>query len=215
MSESFEVAAQPRSDTGKGASRRLRRQGLVPGIVYGGRAAPQMIAVRHNELERQLDYEAFYSSLLDLKLDGDTTQVVLKDLHRHPAKRSLLHVDFLRVSRDEKLRLTIPIHFLNEDKCPGVKMGGQVSHNVTEIEVSCLPADLPEYLTVDMLEMDMGDSVHVSELKLPERVELTQSVDPDTPVVSIYAPQAETSTDDDEEAGEGAEPTEGGSSDEG
>jgi large subunit ribosomal protein L25 len=208
MSEALVVTAQPRSDTGKGASRRLRRDGLVPGIVYGGNAEPQMISVRHNELEHELENEAFYSSLLDLKLDGDTTKVVLKDLHRHPAKPFLLHVDFLRVSRDEKLRLTIPIHFVNEQTCRGVKMGGQVSHNVTEIEVVCLPADLPEFLSVDMAEMDVGDSVHVSELQLPERVELTQSVDPDTTVVSIYTPQAEAPTSDEDAEG-AAEPDEG------
>ena len=204
MSDLLEVVAQPRSDTGKGASRRLRRTGMVPGIIYGANAEPTMIAVRHNELERQLDYEAFYSSLLDLKLGDNTTKVVLKDLQRHPAKPFLLHVDFLRVSSDEKLRLTIPIHFLNEENCPGVKLGGKVSHNVTEIEVSCLPADLPEYLSIDMAEMNQGDIVHVSELQLPPNVELTHSLDPDTPVVMIYAPQAE-STDE-----EGAEDVEDG-----
>ncbi|NBC49181.1 MAG: 50S ribosomal protein L25/general stress protein Ctc [Gammaproteobacteria bacterium] len=206
MSEVYEVPAQPRSDTGKGASRRLRRQGLVPGIVYGGNSEPEMISVPHNELERQLEYEAFYSSLLDLKLDDKTTKVVLKDLQRHPAKPFLLHVDFLRVSRGDKLRLTIPIHFVNEETCPGVKMGGTVSHNVTEIEVSCLPGDLPEYLTVDMSQMDMGDVVHVSELQLPEKVELTHSLDPETPVVSIYSPQAESSTSE-EGAGDEADDT--------
>jgi large subunit ribosomal protein L25 len=206
MSEVYEVPAQPRSDTGKGASRRLRRRGLVPGIVYGGNSEPEMISVPHNELERQLEYEAFYSSLLDLKLDDKTTKVVLKDLQRHPAKPFLLHVDFLRVSRGDKLRLTIPIHFVNEETCPGVKMGGTVSHNVTEIEVSCLPGDLPEYLTVDMSQMDMGDVVHVSELQLPEKVELTHSLDPETPVVSIYSPQAESSTSE-EGAGDEADDT--------
>jgi large subunit ribosomal protein L25 len=208
MSEVFEVAAVPRSDTGKGASRRLRRDGLVPGIVYGGNAEPEMISVQHSELERQLYQEAFYSSLLDLTLAGKTTQVVLKDLQRHPAKPFLLHVDFLRVSRDEKLRLTIPIHFVNEETCPGVKMGGTVSHNVTEIEVSCLPGDLPEYLTVDMAQMEVGDVVHVSELQLPDKVELTHSLDLDTPVVSIYAAQAEGAEEGDE-AGDEAGGVEG------
>ncbi len=208
MSDVFEVAAQPRSDTGKGASRRLRRTGMVPGIVYGGNAEPTMIAVRHNELERQLDYEAFYSSLLDLKLGDETTKVVLKDLQRHPAKPFLLHVDFLRVSSDEKLRLTIPIHFVNEQGCPGLKMGGTISHNITEIEVSCLPADLPEYLSVDMAEMNLGDVIHVSELKLPTGVELTHSLDPETPLVMIYAPQAESTGDEDEDAS-GSESTSG------
>jgi len=210
MSEVFEVPAQSRGDTGKGASRRLRREGLVPAIIYGGNSEPEMISVRHNELERQLDHEAFYSSLLDLKLDGKTTKVVLKDLQRHPAKPFLLHVDFLRVSRDDKLRLTIPIHFVNEETSPGVKMGGKVSHNVTEIEVSCLPGDLPEYLSVDMSQMDVGDVVHVSELQLPEKVELTQALDPDTPVVSIYTPQAESTADDEGEGGELDADSEGG-----
>ncbi|MFP4061555.1 MAG: 50S ribosomal protein L25/general stress protein Ctc [Halochromatium sp.] len=205
MSVVFEVVAQPRSDTGKGASRRLRRTGLVPGIVYGGNAEPTMIAVRHNELERQIDYEAFYSSLLDLKLGDETTKVVLKDLQRHPAKPFLLHVDFLRVSRDEKLRLTVPIHFLNEAGCPGLKMGGTISHNITEIEVSCLPADLPEYLSVDMAEMALGDVVHVSELKLPEGVELTHSLDPETPVVMIYTPHSESADADDSAETSGGE----------
>ena len=202
MSDVFEVAAQPRTDTGKGASRRLRRTGLVPGIVYGGNAEPMMISVRHNELERQLDYEAFYSSLLDLQLEGESTKVVLKDLQRHPAKPFLLHVDFLRVSRDEKLRLTIPIHFLNEDGCPGVKAGGTVSHNITEIEVSCLPADLPEYLSVDMAGMDVGDVVHVAELQLPPNVELTHSIEPETPVVMIYTPQVASTDEGEGEEGE-------------
>ena len=202
MSDVFEVAAQPRTDTGKGASRRLRRTGLVPGIVYGGNAEPVMISMRHNELERQLDYEAFYSSLLDLQLEGESTKVVLKDLQRHPAKPFLLHVDFLRVSRDEKLRLTIPIHFLNEDGCPGVKAGGTVSHNITEIEVSCLPADLPEYLSVDMVGMDVGDVVHVAELQLPPNVELTHSIEPETPVVMIYTPQVASTDEGEGEEGE-------------
>jgi large subunit ribosomal protein L25 len=209
MSDVFEVAAQPRTDTGKGASRRLRRTGLVPGIVYGGNAEPKMISVRHNELERQLDFEAFYSSLLDLSLDGETTKVVLKDLQRHPAKPFLLHVDFLRVSRDEKLRLTIPVHFLNEASCPGVKMGGKVSHNITELEVSCLPADLPEFISVDMAAMNVGDIIHVSELQLPPNVELTHSVDPEAPVVMIYTPQAAPAEDEEDEGGDAAASGEG------
>jgi large subunit ribosomal protein L25 len=208
MQENFEINAVSRGDQGKGASRRLRREGMVPGIIYGGGVDPEMFATKHNELIQHLDHEAFYSHILTVNMDGKAQKVVLKDLHRHPAKPFLLHVDFLRVSRDEKLRLTIPIHFVNEQTCRGVKMGGQVSHNVTEIEVSCLPADLPEFLSVDMAEMDVGDSVHVSELELPERVELTQSVDPETTVVSIYTPQAE-SAGSEEDAEGAAEPDEG------
>lgn len=187
MSEIFEVVAQPRTDGGKGASRRLRRQGLVPGIVYGGHRDPQMVSVLHNELYRQLDYEAFYSSILNLQLDGETTQVVLKDLQRHPAKPFIIHVDFQRISAKDKLRMSVPLHFEHEATAVGVKKGGVVSHNLTELEISCLPKDLPEYIAVDMAAMEIGDVLQVSDLKLPAGVELTAAMDADTPVVSIHA----------------------------
>ncbi len=186
MSESYEVHAQGRSAGGKGASRRLRREGLVPGIVYGGQKDPEMISLVHNELVQQLNREAFYSSLLALRIGDQTTQVVLKDLQRHPAKPFILHVDFQRVSRDEKLRMVVPIHFENETTCVGVKKGGLVSHNVTEVEVTCLPKDLPEYIVVDIARMDIGDILHVSELTLPEGVEVTHALDTETPVVLIH-----------------------------
>jgi large subunit ribosomal protein L25 len=210
MSETFEIAAQPRTDGGKGASRRLRREGLVPGIVYGGHREPQMVSVLHSELYRQLDYEAFYSSLLDLKLEGETTKVVLKDLQRHPAKPFVIHVDFQRVSADEKLRMSVPVHFDNEETAIGVKQGGVVSHNLTEVEITCLPKDLPEYIAVDMGKMEVGDVRLVSDLKLPEGVELTHAMDPDTPVVSIQAAYAgggeeEAAEEGDEGAAEGGE----------
>ncbi|MBK1633196.1 50S ribosomal protein L25/general stress protein Ctc [Thiohalocapsa halophila] len=205
MSDTFEVVAEPRTDGGKGASRRLRRQGLVPGIVYGGHRDPQMVSVQHSELYRQLDYEAFYSSLLDLKLEGETAQVVLKDLQRHPSKPFVIHVDFQRVSAKDKLRMSVPLHFENEDTSVGVKAGGAVSHNLTEVEITCLPKDLPEYIAVDMARVDMGDSILVSDLKLPEGVELTYAMEPDTTVVSIYAPYAGEETEGAEgEEGEGA-----------
>jgi large subunit ribosomal protein L25 len=209
MSENFEVPAQIRSDTGKGASRRLRRRGLVPGIVYGAHKDPVMISIGHNEIERGLEQEAFYSSLLDLKLDGTSTKVVLKDLQRHPSKPFILHADFQRVSRDEKLRLTVPIHFENEETCAGVKKSGVVAHNLTEIEVSCLPGNLPEFVAVDMTGVDLGDSILVSDLKLPAGVELTHAADLDAPVVMVYAPQAETSDEDESVAGGGEEPAPG------
>jgi large subunit ribosomal protein L25 len=187
MSESMQVNAMARDDRGKGASRRLRRQGLVPAIVYGGHEEPRAISVKHNELIQQLGKEAFYSSLLDLDIDGNLSKVVLKDLQRHPAKPFILHVDFMRVSSGEKLRMLVPLHFENEATSLGVKKGGQVSHNVTEIEISCLPADLPEFIVVDISEMDIGDIIHASELRLPGGVELTNAIDPDTPVVMIYS----------------------------
>jgi len=206
MSENFEIVAEARADGGKGASRRLRREGLVPGIVYGGHEEPQMISLRHSELDRQLKNEAFYSSLLDLKVGGGVTKVVLKDLQRHPAKPLLLHVDFQRVSSQEKLRMTVPLHFENEATSVGVKAGGKVSHNLTEIEVTCLPADLPEYIGVDMAAMAVGDILHVSELTLPAGVEVTHAVEPDTPVVMIHAGYGGAAGDE----GEGGEGEEGG-----
>jgi large subunit ribosomal protein L25 len=208
MSERFDVIAKVRSDGGKGASRRLRREGLVPGIVYGGHQDPQMISVPHSELDRQLKNEAFYSSLLDLKIDDSTTQVVLKDLQRHPAKPFVLHVDFQRVSREDKLRMTVPIHFENEATAVGVKAGGKVSHNLTEIEITCLPADLPEYIAVDMSAMAVGDILHVSELRLPEGVELTHAVEPETPVVMVHAGYGGAAAEE-EEGGAGEEGGEG------
>ncbi len=202
MSESMQVKAQARDDRGKGASRRLRRQGMVPGIVYGGHEEPKAISLRHNELVQQLGKEAFYSSLLDLDIDGASSKVVIKDLQRHPAKPFILHVDFLRVSSGDKLRMVVPLHFENEAASVGVKQGGQVSHNVTEVEISCLPADLPEFISVDMGAMDVGDIIHVSELKLPDGVELTHALDPEAPVVMIHAAHA-GDLESDDEGGEG------------
>lgn len=202
MSQSFEVLAQVRNAGGKGASRRLRRQGLVPGIVYGAHQESRMIALVHNELVRSLEEESFYSSLLDLKLGGELAKVVLKDLQRHPSKPFILHVDFQRVSMAEKLRMTVPLHFTNEETAQGVKAGGKVSRNLTEIEVTCLPKDLPEYIDVDMARMAIGDIVHVSELNLPDGVELTSATDVETPVVLIHA--AYSGSDVDEGEGEGA-----------
>jgi large subunit ribosomal protein L25 len=186
MSVSFNVTAQPRVDAGKGASRRLRRTGLVPAIVYGAHLDPEMISISHNELLKHLEHEAFYSHVLDVTLGDTTTKVVLKDMQRHPAKPFILHVDFMRVSQDEKLRMTVPIHFVNEEKCKGVKIGGQASHKMTEVEILCLPADLPEFIAVDLIDMEIGDIIHLSELSMPAGVTLAHQPDPDEPVVVIH-----------------------------
>jgi len=192
MSETFDVNAQPRADTGTGASRRLRRQGLVPAILYGGAAPPENIALVHHELLKHLEHEAFYSTLLNLRLDGQVQQVVLKDLQRHPARPLILHVDFQRVSQDEVLRMNVPIHFENAETCRGVKLGGKISHHLNEIEVVCLPRDLPEFIAVDMAELDIGAVVHVAELRLPPRVKLATSINPDMPVVTVHAGYADS-----------------------
>ena len=148
-----------------------------------------MISLVHNELVRHLEYEAFYSQVLDLKVGAKTEEVVIKDLQRHPAKPFILHVDFQRVRALEKIRKTIPLHFLNEDNAKGVKLGGMVSRKLTEIEVICLPKDLPRNIEVDLLEMEIGDIVHLSKIPLPESVALAHAPDPDVPVVIIHGAQ--------------------------
>ncbi len=187
MSEKLHISAQERTDAGKGASRRLRHQGLVPGILYGGDKAPKMFMLPHSELVKYAAQESFYSTLLDFDLTGEIVQVVLKDLQRHPAKPFILHVDFQRVSQGEKLRMTVPIHFENETICKGVKLGGQASHHLTELDIQCLPQDLPEYIAIDIKEMEMGATLHVREIALPAGVELDSGVDPDAPVVAVHA----------------------------
>jgi len=200
MSASFVVNAQPRQDAGKGASRRLRRRGLVPAIVYGAHREPEMVSLVHNELVRHLEEEAFYSQVLDLEVGDKTEKVVIKDLQRHPARPFVLHLDFQRVSADEKIRMMVPLHFLNESSATGVKDGGVVSRNLTEVEVSCLPKDLPRYIEIDMTEMAIGDSVHLSQIPLSEGVALAHAPDPDVPIVTIHGARAH-----EEEMGEGGE----------
>ncbi|USF87980.1 50S ribosomal protein L25/general stress protein Ctc [Candidatus Endoriftia persephonae] len=199
MSVSFEITAQPRSDTGKGASRRLRRTGMVPGIIYGGHQEPSMISLAHNELILHLDHEAFYSHILNLKVGDATEQVVLKDLQRHPAKPFIMHIDFQRISAGEKIRMQVPLHFTNQETAPGTKAGGQASHMLSDVEITCLPKDLPEFIEVDMGEMNVGDAIHLSELKLPAGVELPSSEHEDTIVVNIHSGHAAADEDETEE----------------
>lgn len=205
MKELFEIEARSRGDMGKGASRRLRRTGQVPGIVYGAHREPTMISVTHSEMLLHLEHESFYSHVLNLKVDGKGEQVILKDLQRHPAKPFIMHVDFQRVSAKEKIRLNVPLHFANEENAPGVKMGGVVSHHLTDIEVSCLPADLPEFVEVDVGAMEMGDIILMSGIKLPKGVELPALAAEDAndePVVSVHGAGGGDADEDGEEAGE-------------
>jgi large subunit ribosomal protein L25 len=205
MSANFEITAESRTDTGKGASRRLRRTGKLPGIVYGAHKEPSMISLVHHELLHALDNEAFYSNLLTLKLDGKPQTVILKDLQRHPAKPFVMHADFQRVQADEKIRLHVPIHFINEEICPGIKAGGQASHVMSDVEVTCLPKDLPEFIGVDLAQLEMGAVVHVSQLNLPAGVELHYGDTGEDPiVVSIHTTHRsadETGEEGEEEAG--------------
>jgi large subunit ribosomal protein L25 len=202
MSVSFDVEAQSRSDTGKGASRRLRRQGLVPAVLYGGHQQPEMLALAHNQVVRHLQNEAFYSHVLNLKVGDVTTQAVLKDLQRHPAKPFILHMDFMRVTQDEKIRLVVPLHFINEEKAKGVKAGGNVSHHITEVEVSCLPRDLPEFIPIDLVEMEIGDILHLSEIPMPEGVALAHAPDPDEPVIVMHGARSAAQSEAGEEGPE-------------
>lgn len=206
MAANFTVNAELRTDTGKGASRRLRRTGQIPGIIYGARKEPTMISLRHNELARHLEEESFYSNLLTLKLGDAQETVVLKDLQRHPSKPFLQHADFLRVQADEKIRLNVPLHFIGEDTCPGIKAGGKASHQLTDVEISCLPKDLPEFIDVDMSEMNIGDAIHLSEMKLPAGVEFPSSEGEDYIVVNVHTGHI----GDEEEEGEVEEGEEGG-----
>ena len=203
--EDFRLAAKLRDDLGKGASRRLRRKsGEVPAIVYGANKNPQNISVNHNDLVKHLEHEAFYSHIITLNIGDASESVILKDLQRHPAKAQILHADFLRVSKTKKFNTKVPLHFINEEKAKGVKMqGGTVSHTMTELEISCLPADLPEYIEVDLIDVEVGQIVHISDLKLPKGVEsvaLGHGVDHDLPVAAIN--KAKGGAD---EAGEGEE----------
>lgn len=192
MRENFVVIAENRADQGKGASRRLRREGKIPAIVYGGAQPPVNISLSANEMGKHLKVEAFYSHLLTLKLDGTEQQVVLKDLQRHPVTGYATHADFLRVQADKLLRMHVPLHFKGADIAPGVKTGGGiVEHHLNQVEVECLPKDLPEYIEVDLTNMQVNDSIHLSELKVPQGVTLLElKHDNDQSVVSIHLPRA-------------------------
>ncbi len=204
--ENFEVIIEPREAQSKGASRRLRRTGKVPGILYGGSKTPVPFSVSHNEMLKHLEHEAFYSHVLSIKMGEQTEKAVLKDLQRHPAKPFILHVDFQRVDDTHTLHMHIPLHFLNEEHCVGVKKeGGVVAHLMTEVEIHCLPKDLPEFIEVDVTELHAGESIHLSALTLPEGVEipsLTQGSDHDLPVVAVHKARGGAGTDDELETAE-------------
>jgi len=211
MSTDFILNAQTRDDMGKGASRRLRRAGKVPGIMYGTGKEPTPIQVEHNELAHHLENEAFFSHILTIKLDGKDESAIIKDLQRHPARPVLLHVDFQRVSATEKIRVHVPLHFVNEAAAPGVREGGLVTHSLIEAEVACLPKDLPEYLEVDLGTLELNSILHLSDIKLPtgvELVELSHGEGHDQAIASIHLPRAakEESAAPEAEGGEAAAP---------
>jgi large subunit ribosomal protein L25 len=212
MKQEFDLIAELREDQGKGASRRLRRQGKVPAIIYGAGRPPRALAFDQNKVLQQLDHEAFYSSILTIKVGEKTQAAILKDVQRHPAKRQIMHMDMQRIVEDEKIRMHVPLHFIGEQVAPGVKQGGSVSRLMTDVEVSCLPKDLPEYFEVDISGLDLDEMLYVSDIKVPEGVELPELAHGearDHAIVSIHvhkaAPIEEEEVAEAEAAVEGAE----------
>ena len=212
----FALDAESRNATGKGASRRFRRKlGQVPAVVYGDTKEPKSIMIKHNQLIKSLENEAFYSNIIQLSVDGVAERVILKDLQRHPAKAQIIHADFLRVSSTKKLHMRVPLHFINEDTCKGVKLqGGSVYHSMSELEINCLPDALPEYIEVDLADVEIGQVLHISDITLPEGVEsdaLKYGADHDLPVVAVK--QAKVTTVEEDVSQEDTEDSDGDSSD--
>ena len=208
MSASFALTAEVRKDKGKGASRRLRRSGKIPAIMYGAGEPPLPLVLDHDAVVHNLENEAFYSHILDIDVEGKTVQAVLKDIQRHTHKPTVLHIDLQRIDAAEKLRMHVPLHFIGEDRAVGVKKsGGVISHLMMDVEVTCLPKDLPEYIEVDVSNLGLNEAVHLSDIQLPEGVEivaLQHGPEHDQPVISIHSPRGGVESEE-AAAGEGAE----------
>jgi len=207
MSNMINVNVASRADKGKGASRRLRRENLVPAILYGAEDDPQPVQLKHNEVIKHLENDAFYSQLLMVSVDGgEPVRSLLRDVQRHPFRQQILHMDFQRVVAGAELTVTVPIQFINEDICDGVKVGGGIiNHIENELTISCLPRNIPEFLTVDMEKIELGQTVSISDIELPEgvkSVDLVQSEDNDRPIAAVAVTRA---TVDEDETPEGEE----------
>jgi len=204
----YQVEAQRRTETGKGAMRRMRRAGRVPAVIYGAGKDPENLSLKLNQIIRQLENEAFYSHILTVDIEGKKTQAVLKALQRDPASARVTHADFLRIKASEQLTMRVPLHFINEEDCAGKREGGVISPLETEVEISCLPRDLPEYIEIDLLNVGIGATVLLSEIVLPEGVTLTANLDEpenDHPLVSIQMAQELDVEEAEEEVGEEGE----------
>ena len=222
----IEINAKERKSKGTGASRRLRHEGTTPGILYGGVKDSISLEIDTKELFMQFRHEAFHASILTLNLEGKKESVILRDFQMHPVRNNIQHIDFQRINENEKISVKVPFHFINEETAPGVKIeGGLVSHIMTEIDISCLPKDLPQYIEVDLGELAMGESIHLSEVTVPEGVELTSLTDENDPAItSISKPKVvveeeivtEASEEGEEsEEGEGSESSDDSGSDAG
>jgi len=203
----IEVNADKRTLQGKGASRRLRGSGKLPGIIYGGDGEPQTIELDHNDMFHKLELEAFHASILTMNIDGSKEQVLLRNVQMHPYKPLVLHVDFQRVDPKKKIHMKVPLHFINADVAPGVKTsGGIVTHVITEVDITCLPKDLPEFITVDLIDLDAGHTMHLSDIEVPENVEITAlAKGDDQAMATITIPRAVLSSEAEEEAADEAE----------
>ncbi|SAK83443.1 50S ribosomal protein L25/general stress protein Ctc [Caballeronia ptereochthonis] len=203
----MKVVAFERSKQGTGASRRLRNSGKTPGIVYGGETDVQLVELDHNALWHALKKEVFHSSILDLEIAGKSQQVLLRDVQYHPFKQLVLHVDFQRVDAKKKLHTRVPLHFMNQETNPAVKLSGAViTHVVTELEVECLPADLPEFLEIDLAKIEAGQTMHAKDIPLPKGVSLTVTVVTENPVIASATVPAAVVSDTAGEAAEGETP---------
>jgi large subunit ribosomal protein L25 len=204
----FEINAETRAGKGRSDSRKLRRLGRVPAVVYGGGQEPRAITLDRNSLTLQLDLESFYTSILNLKFGDKSQPVVVKEVQRHPAKSTPMHLDFQRVVEDEEITLNVPIHFIGEEVAVGVKQqGGVIEHIITDVEISCLPANLPEFLELDVTSLELNDILHLSDIRYPEGVESTQLAHGhDSPVVAIHPPRREEVEEEALEAGAEAAP---------
>ncbi len=214
MSDQFELNAEVREDLGKGASRRLRRHAdLVPAIIYGGKEDPKPLTLVRKDLEKALENEAFFSHVLTINVAGSPQKAILKDLQRHPAKDRVMHADFLRVDDKVAIKVHVPIHFLHEESCHGVKIqGGMIQHQQTDIEVLCLPTDIPEYIEVDMAKVETGQIVHLSDVTLPKgvtSVALSLGEDHDLAIASVIAPKGGSDDDAEEDAASAGSEEEG------
>ena len=189
MSEQVNLSAAERNSEGKSSNRNLRRSGFIPGVVYGGKEEPKKISIMEKDIVKASEVAGFATQILRISIEGKEVDVVIKEIQRHPATSRVLHADFMRVDPDSKITLVVPIRTLNDENCVGVKAsGGQVNHLINDVEISCLASNLPEQLEIDVLELDIGDTVSLSEIKLPEGVEITllaQAEDRDQAVVSI------------------------------
>lgn len=207
MSTNFELAASIRKDLGKGATRRLRKEGVVPAVIYGAGSEPVSIGLDHNKLMHSTENEAFFSHILSIDVAGKEEKVIIKALQRHPSRSVLMHADFMRVNMSEKLKVHVPIHFVGEELSEGVKAGGVLTHDLVDVEIQCLPADLPEFIEVDVSGLAVGESLHLTDLTIAsglEIVALLQGADHDLQVVSVQANRA-SEVEEVEEAEEEAE----------